>query len=142
MIYYLIDLNLLEKEKKMAKRKKQKSLVARLAGVGLGLGLILFTVALILSCVFYNQHDSGYNIANSREVRNFLGAFGAYNASWILGWFGFALPIFFVAPIVWGYEIIRYRVFMHSFGRVVGFIIGFFFVFGFFEFMFWKSEWF
>ena len=110
----------------MAKRKKQKSLVAKFVVFGLGLGLILFAVALMLSCAFYNQQDSGYNVANSKEVNNLLGAFGAYNASWILGWFGLALPVFLIAPIVWGYEIIRYRSFMHSWGRITGFVLGFF----------------
>ncbi len=110
----------------MAKRKKQKSLVAKLAVFMLGLALILFAFALIAACVFYNQQDSGYNSANSREISNLLGAFGAYNASWILGWFGLALPIFLIAPIVWGYEIIRYRVFMHSWGRIIASGLGVF----------------
>lgn len=108
----------------MAKRKKQKSLVAKLTVLGLGMALTLLAAALIIACVFYNHDDSGYNNANSREISNLLGVFGAYNASWILGWFGVALPIFLIAPIVWGYEIIRYRVFMHSWGRVIAFGFG------------------
>ena len=108
----------------MAKRKKQKSLVAKLAVLGLGVALICVSIALILACVSYNPHDSGYNSANSREITNWLGAFGAYNASWILGWFGLALPIFLVALIVWGYEIIRYKVFMQSWGRIIAFVLG------------------
>lgn len=110
----------------MAKRKKQKSLAVKLAAITLGLTLILVSLALLLACVSYNPYDSGYNNANSREVTNWLGNFGAYNSSWILGWFGLALPIFMVAPIVWGYEIIRYRAFMHSWGRIVAFVFGFF----------------
>ena len=98
----------------MAKRKKQKSLVAKFAVLGLGVALICVSIALILACVSYNPHDSGYNSANSREITNWFGAFGAYNASWILGWFGLALPVFLMAPIVWGYEIVRYKVFMQS----------------------------
>lgn len=111
----------------MAKRKKQKSLVAKLAVVGIGLILMLVMSALIMACVSYNPYDSGYNNANSREISNWLGSFGAYHASWILGWFGLALPIFLVAPIVWGYEIIRYRLFIHSWGRVIAFSLGVFF---------------
>ncbi|MBE6454380.1 MAG: cell division protein FtsK [Alphaproteobacteria bacterium] len=109
----------------MAKRKKQKSLVAKFMVMGMGAGLIALTIALIVACASYNPYDSGYNISNSREITNWLGAFGAYQASWILGWFGLALPIFLVAPIVWGYEVIRYKVFMHLWGRVIAFVLGF-----------------
>ena len=109
----------------MAKRKKQKSLVAKFMVMGMGAGLIALTIALIVACASYNPYDSGYNISNSREITNWLGAFGAYQASWILGWFGLALPIFLVVPIVWGYEVIRYKVFMHLWGRVIAFVLGF-----------------
>ena len=108
----------------MAKRKKQKSLVAKFAVLGLGIALICIGIALIVACISYNPYDSGYNSANSREITNWLGAFGAYNASWILGWFGLALPVFLMAPLVWGYEIIRYKVFMQSWGRIIAFALG------------------
>ena len=108
----------------MAKRKKQKSLVAKFAVLGLGIALICVGVALMLACISYNPYDSGYNSANSREITNWLGSFGAYNASWILSWFGLALPIFLIAFIVWGYEIIKYKVFMQSWGRVTAFVMG------------------
>lgn len=108
----------------MAKRKKQKSLVAKFAVLGFGMAFICVGIAMLLACVSYNPYDSGYNNANSREISNWLGAFGAYNASWILGWFGLALPIFLVAPIIWGYEIVRYKMFMQSWGRITAFVCG------------------
>ena len=109
----------------MAKRKKQKSLVAKFVVMGMGVGLMMMAVALMLACVSYNPQDSGYNVSNSREVTNWLGALGSYQSSWILGWFGVALPVFLIAPLVWGYEIIRYKVFMHLWGRLIAFVLGF-----------------
>lgn len=108
----------------MAKRKKQKSLVAKCAVLGLGVALICLGLILILSCLSYNPYDSGYNSANSHEVTNWFGSFGAYSASWIFGWFGAALPVFLIALFVWGYEVIRYKVFMQAWGRVTAFVCG------------------
>ncbi len=108
----------------MAKRKKEKSLVAKLAVVGLGLIVVILTLALLISCLSYNVSDAGYNVANSRNAQNILGEFGAFSAGWVLSWFGLAMPIFLIAPLVWGYEIIRYKTFMHLYGRVFAFGLG------------------
>ena len=108
----------------MAKRKKEKSLLAKLSVLLIGIATIVITLALVSSCIFYNATDAGYNIANSKSVHNLLGNFGAVSADWILGWFGLALPIFLIAPLVWGYEIIRYKTFMHPYGRIFALILG------------------
>ncbi len=108
----------------MAKRKKEKSLLARLAVMGLGAGITLFTLALLVSCLSYNPADSGYNTANSDALHNWLGGFGAYASSWIIGWFGLALPLFLAAPLVWGWEIMRYKTFIRPYGRIFGFLLG------------------
>ncbi len=108
----------------MAKRKREKSVVAKLAVLALGLAVIILTLALGISCISYHAEDAGYNLANSRVAQNILGSFGAFSASWILGWFGLALPIFLVAPLVWGYEIVRYKTFMSSLGRIFAFCLG------------------
>ncbi len=110
----------------MAKRKKEKSILARLMVIGLGLLLILFTFALLISCLSYNMADAGYNTANSNSLNNLFGRFGAYSSSFILSWFGLALPLFLITPLVWGYEIIRYKTFIHPFGRIFAFILGVF----------------
>lgn len=110
----------------MAKRKKEKSFIAKATVWTIGLGLIALGVSLIVSCIFFDAADSGYNTANSREIKNILGFFGAYNASWILGWFGIALPVFLIAPIIWGCEFIRFRTFINPYGRMVAFCLGFF----------------
>lgn len=108
----------------MAKRKKEKSLLAKLAVMGLGAGITLFTLALLVSCLSYNPADSGYNTANSDALHNWLGGFGAYASSWIIGWFGLALPLFLTAPLVWGWEIMRYKTFIRPYGRVFAFLLG------------------
>ena len=110
----------------MAKRKKEKSILARLMVIGLGLLLVLFTLALLISCLSYNTADTGYNTANSNSLSNLFGHFGAYSSSFILSWFGLALPLFLITPLVWGYEIIRYKTFIHPFGRIFAFILGVF----------------
>jgi S-DNA-T family DNA segregation ATPase FtsK/SpoIIIE len=108
----------------MAKRKKEKSTLSKLIVWSLGTALVVLTVALVVSCLFYSESDAGYNVANSSTVQNPLGAFGAVSASWILTWFGVALPIFFVAPLIWGYEIVRYRTFLSMYGRLSAFLLG------------------
>ena len=110
----------------MAKRKKDKSIIARLAVISLGLLLIVFDLALIASCLTYHAADAGYNVANSAPLHNLLGSFGAYSSGLMLSWFGLALPLFLIAPLVWGYEIIRYKTFIHPFGRIFAFVLGFF----------------
>lgn len=102
---------------KMAKRKKEKSLLAKLTVLGLGIVMSAVTLALIVSCLSYDSADAGYNIANSRAVHNWMGGFGAAAAGWIIAWFGLALPIFLIAPLVWSYEIIRYKTFIRPYGR-------------------------
>ncbi len=108
----------------MAKRKKGKTLFAKVLTFGLGVFFILSALFLIFSCLFYDSRDSGYNIANSLPINNLLGANGAYAASFALSWFGLGLAIFLIAPLVWGYEILRYKTFVHAYGRIFAFILG------------------
>ena len=105
-------------------KSKQKSFMAKGVVLLLGAILIIVTTAMIASCVFYHSADAGYNVASSQAVRNFLGSGGAVVGDWTLTWFGLALPLFFVAPLVWGYELIRYRAFMRPYGRIFAFVLG------------------
>ena len=109
----------------MAKRK-EKSFMAKALVLCLGISIVLVTLLLLASCIFYQTSDAGYNLATSRAVHHFLGYGGALIGSWILNWFGLALPFFFVAPLVWGYEVIRYKTFMHPYGRSFAFVLGVF----------------
>jgi hypothetical protein len=108
----------------MAKRKKEKSILAKLTVFSLGIGLIVLTGFLILSCISYNATDSGYNVANSQKISNWFGFYGSTSSAWVLGWFGLSLPVFLIAPLIWGYEIVRYKTFMHTYGRMIAFILG------------------
>ena len=108
----------------MAKRKKEKSILAKLTVFGVGVGLIVLAVFLLLSCVSYSAMDSGYNVANSQKITNLFGFYGAASSAWILGWFGLSLPVFLIAPFIWGYEIVRYKTLMHTYGRMSAFILG------------------
>ena len=108
----------------MAKRKKEKSLLANLSVMGLGFITVGITLAIIFACLSYDNTDSGYNIASSAAPRNWLGMSGAYVSSLILSWSGVALPIFLIAPLVWGYEIIRYKTFLRPYSRIFAFLFG------------------
>ena len=108
----------------MAKRKKEKSLLANLSVIGLGFITVGITLAIIFACLSYDNTDSGYNIASSAAPRNWLGMSGAYVSSLILSWSGVALPIFLIAPLVWGYEIIRYKTFLRPYSRIFAFLFG------------------
>ena len=108
----------------MVKRKKEKSLLAKFSVMGLGVIVVGLTLVVLAALASYHETDSGYNIASSAAVHNWLGEFGAYTASLILSWFGLALPLFLIAPLVWGYEIIRYKTFVHPYGRIIAFLFG------------------
>ena len=110
----------------MAKRKKEKSLLAKLTVLMCGIGLIALAGFLLVSCLSYNAADSGYNVANSQKITNWFGFWGATSSAWIFGWFGLSLPIFLIAPFVWGYEIVRYKALIHAYGRIFAFVLGVF----------------
>lgn len=112
----------------MAKRKKNESMAAKLAVMSIGFFLIMAVIWLAAACLGYHAEDAGYNIASSKEVKNFLGVGGAITADFVLTWFGFALPIFLVAVAVWGYEIIRYKTFVKCWWRVFAWCLGLLFM--------------
>ncbi|MBE6452605.1 MAG: hypothetical protein E7012_03860 [Alphaproteobacteria bacterium] len=109
----------------MAKSKKKtktgwKNSVWRL----LGLALVVWVVSLIISCMFYNALDAAYNNANSRPIVNLLGTYGANSADMLLTWWGIALPLFLLSPLVWGYDLLRGRGFVHGYWRIMAFVLG------------------
>ena len=108
----------------MAKRKKSESLLAKIAVILLGIVFIAMAGVLLVACLSYNENDAGYNIANSREISNVLGVFGSTVASFMLVWTGIALPVFLLAMMVWGYEIIRYKTFIKHWWRVLSLCFG------------------
>ena len=112
----------------MAKRKKKeqtwwKKLCWRLFGVG----LMVWAISLIISCLGYHAYDPSFSNATTKSAANWLGFYGAKNADVILTWWGVALPLFLIAPVIWGYGFLRLR-------EMVCFYLGQFFfchVFGF-----------
>ena len=111
----------------MAKRKKKTtSWWKKLCWKTFGAGLIIWAVTMLISCLFYSSADSAYNTANSNPIHNLLGNYGAQSADIILTWWGIALPIFLIAPIIWGYTLLRSREMIHPYWRIFAFIIGVF----------------
>ena len=108
----------------MTKRKKEKSFLAKLGKHLFGLTLILWVLSLIISCMFFNSSDAGYNLASSSPAQNLLGLYGSQNADLILTWFGIALPVFLIAPLIWGYGFLRLREFIHPWWRLFAFGLG------------------
>lgn len=109
----------------MAKRKKkQKSWWVKLCWRVFGAGLMLWVLSLIGSCLFYDMFDAAYNTASSRPAYNLLGAYGAKSADLILIWWGVALPIFLIAPLIWGYGFVRLREMVRPYWRVSAFVLG------------------
>lgn len=108
----------------MAKRKKEKSIWVKCAWRLAGLALMAWVLSLLLSCLFYNGADAAFNTASSHPVHNLLGRFGAQNADLILTWLGLALPVFLIAPLIWGYNFLRLRPFIHPYWRIFAFLLG------------------
>ena len=107
----------------MAKKKKKtwfnKSL-HRMCGALL-VGGALFA---LVSVIFFNAGDNALNVSSAENVRNLLGAEGAKTADWVLSWFGLALVLFLVAPIVWGINELRLREFVNPYSRILAWILG------------------
>lgn len=108
----------------MAKRKKEKSIWVKISWQIGGVLLMMLTASLWVACLSYHSSDSAYNMASSQPIQNLLGVFGAKSADFILTWFGLALPLFLIAPFLWGYGFIRYREFMHGYWRSFAFVLG------------------
>lgn len=108
----------------MAKRKKEKSVWAK-AGRRLGgLALLLWALSALAACLFYDPADAGYNAATSQPAANLLGLYGAKTADIILTWLGLALPVFLIAPLVWGWVLLRGRELIHPWWRAFAFLLG------------------
>lgn len=108
----------------MAKRKKEKTFLTKILWRGFGLFLMLWIISLLAGCLFYDAFDAAYNNASSRPVSNLLGYYGAKSADMILTWWGIALPLFLIAPLVWGYGFLRLREMVRPYWRMLAFTVG------------------
>lgn len=102
----------------MAKKKKQKekTLLAKSWRRVLGLLLILVSAMLIISSFFY--------AISPNHVGAYLGVWSVQSADFSQSWLGLALPLFLIAPLIWGYNFIRLREFIHPYSRVFAFLFG------------------
>ncbi len=108
---------------KKKNKKKEKTLLAKIGWRCLGLVLMLLSVLMIVSAFFFNPDDVSFNTA-SAQVQNYLGQFGAKSADFTLSWFGWALPLFLLAPLVWGYHLLRLREIINPYSRIFAFVFG------------------
>ncbi len=109
----------------MAKRKnKAQSWWKKLCRRIFGAALVLWVLSLLISCLGYHVFDAGYNTASSRPVENWLGVYGAKSADLILTWWGVVLPMFLVAPLIWGCGFVRLREMVHPYWRLFAFAVG------------------
>lgn len=108
----------------MAKRKKEKSLLAKTSWRLFGLALFCWLLSLLAAVMFYDMHDAAYNTASSQPVKNLLGLYGANSADMMLTWLGLALPVFLIAPLIWAYNFMRLRELIHPYWRFFAFVFG------------------
>ena len=108
----------------MAKKKKKPSLISNIAWRIFGALLIIFCITMLISSFSYHADDPSFNLATFKDPENLLGRFGAFLASISVGGFGGALCIFLIAPIIWGYVLLRgFEIFLPIY-RVLALIIG------------------
>lgn len=108
----------------MAKKKKEKTWLAKTGWRSLGVIMMLIVVLWWISCLSFNINDSSYNTASSYQVKNILGLFGARSADFMLTYFGLALPLFLLVPFIWGYTFFRMQKLWHPYIRVFAFVLG------------------
>lgn len=109
---------------KAKNNKKEKTFLTKTIWRLFGALLITLCLALAASIFSFNEGDSSYNVATSRNVKNYLGVFGAASAGFTLSWFGVALPVFLIAPLLWGYNFLRLREFVNVYSRLFAFVTG------------------
>jgi len=116
----------------MAKRTKKESkkenqmnnIFAKMSGILVGSGLIVFSICLILGMIGYNPADESFNVSNSKEISNFMGRFGSYSADFIVNSFGLAIFIFLIPVVVWGYLLIKHQKILEFKIRLLAVFVG------------------
>lgn len=112
----------------MARKNKKKEIsktnifIKKICGVA----LIVFVIALCVSLITYNAHDTCINQKNNSEINNLLGAFGANLADLVLCSFGFAFILFSFSFLRWGYSLIRHNTVVEFKIRLFAFVLGIF----------------
>ena len=109
----------------MAKnKKKEKTFMQKFIRRFSGLLLLLFCLFTVAACFFFDRNDASFNLISNAPVKNLLGLSGAKAADFTLTWFGFALPVFLIVPVLWGYSLLRLREIFHPYIRFFAWIFG------------------
>lgn len=108
----------------MAKKKKQQSIVKNILWRVWGAVLMLAAVLLVVSCLSYNPNDPSFHVVISRKATNFLGYFGAFWASVFVPLWGWAIVPFLIAPLLWGYQLLRGKSLAFAYWRILAFVLG------------------
>lgn len=108
---------------KKKSKKKEKTLLAKFGWRCLGLVLVLLSVMLIAGSFFFHADDVSFGTA-SGQMQNSFGRLGSKGADFVLSWFGWALPLFLLAPVVWGSNLLRLREIFHPYSRLFAFVFG------------------
>ena len=109
---------------KKRKKKEQKGLIHKIAGISLGILLWVFSICLILSMFGYNPADESFNVSNSVQISNFMGKFGSYSSDFIVNSFGLAIFIFLIPLVVWGYLLIKHQKILELKVRIFAVFVG------------------
>ena len=89
--------------------------------------LLIVLPLLILAAVFdYHAEDPSFNkvLSDAAETQNFLGIFGSYSADFVLSSFGFALIIFLIVPLIWGFCLLTHRILLEWKMRIFAWLVG------------------
>ncbi|MDE2183422.1 MAG: DNA translocase FtsK 4TM domain-containing protein [Alphaproteobacteria bacterium] len=84
---------------------------------GAGMLVLAACGAVLLALISYDSGDTSFNNANSGDVANLMGPFGATAADLLLQFFGFASLAFLAPPIVWGTRALLGKTLDHAVAR-------------------------
>ena len=104
---------------KKTKKNKEHKFLKKFAG----LFLIALGIAFYLAVFSYHQDDFSFNNAKDGAAKNLLGFWGASVADVSAG-LGFALPLFMIGFLVWGYKLFRYGTLLFFKWRLFAFVLG------------------
>lgn len=105
-------------------KKKGKSLLKKIIQRSVGVVLIVLSLFLLASMMFFNAADSAINVAGADNVHNYLGLAGAKTADGMITFLGVLTPIFLIIPIVWGYNALRLKEFIYPYSTVFSWFLG------------------
>ncbi|MCM1324528.1 MAG: DNA translocase FtsK 4TM domain-containing protein [Acetobacter sp.] len=113
-----------KKSKKKTAKKTANSVLIKILSVVSGICLWIFAVSLILGMFGYNPSDESFNVSNSAQISNFMGRFGSYSADFIVNSFGFAIFVFLIPVMVWGFLLIKHQKILEFRIRLFALVLG------------------